>query len=161
MTIPSELVGPAFLSVVLAAAVIVALRVGSPAEPLRAVPAACLALAVQSLHVAEEFLAGFHLRVPALLGLEPWSGGFFVAFNLIWLAIWALAIGAFASGRAGLAAAAALWFLALAGVGNALWHSLLALAAGGYFPGLASALPAGAAGIFLARRLRGRSHKEE
>ena len=152
--LPSELAGPAFLAFVLAAAIAVAAWRGPPAAPSRAAFAGCLALALQAAHVGEEFLAGFHLRMPPLIGLEPWSAEFFVAFNLAWIALWALALRSFAGGGAApLAARAALWFLALAAIGNAVWHPALSIATGSFFPGTATALPLGIAGLLLVRAL--------
>ena len=151
--LPSELAGPAFLAIVLVAAVVIAAWRRAPDEPQRVVRAGCLALALQAVHVAEEFAAGFHLRLPRLIGLEPWSAEFFVSFNLAWIAVWALALRAFAGGAAPLTARAALWFLALAAVGNAVWHPALSIATGTYFPGTVTAVPLGAAGLLLVRRL--------
>ena len=151
--LPSALAGPAFLAIVLAIAILVAVRSGPPAAPMRALSAGCLTLALQAAHVAEEVLAGFHLRVPRLVGLDPWSAQFFVAFNLAWIALWALALRSFAAGTPPLAARAALWFLALAAIGNALWHPALSLATFSFFPGTATALPLGVAGLLLVRAL--------
>ena len=150
----SEAAGPAFLSILLALAVAVAVaRRQFPLDSERVLPAAAIALALQAVHVAEEFATGFHRALPGLLGLVAWSPGFFVAFNLGWIALWSMSLAAVAGGRTPVAAAASLWFLAIAAVGNAVWHPLLLLATGGYFPGSASALPLGAAGWLLARRL--------
>lgn len=67
--------------------------------------------------------------------------------------IWLLAIWAARTGRATLFAAIVLWFLAIAAIGNAIAHPLLAVLAGGYFPGLVTSPFLGLAGLFLARRL--------
>lgn len=154
MNLPSEALGPALLSTVLAAATAIALhRRGRPPYPAKILPLALIALGLQALHVAEEFGAGFQHDFPLLFGLPPWSASFFVAFNLVWIALWSFALGAIASGRPSLAAMAAVWFLALAAMGNALWHPLLCLATGEYFPGVASALPLGCAGLLLVKAL--------
>jgi len=112
---------------------------------------AVVALCVQLAHFAEELATGFPRRFPAQLGLAPWPQGFFVAFNVFWLAVWAW------SARALLArsrmALAALWFLAIAGMANAVVHPLLSLRAGGYFPGLVTSPLVGVAGCVLARKL--------
>ena len=151
---PSEVVGPAFLAILLAVAFVLGARGRNRCREMRiAIPAACVTLALQALHVAEEFATGFHHRLPALLGLDPWSGVFFLSFNCAWLTIWALAIGAIATRRFLFAARVALLFLALAACGNGLWHPALSLATAAYFPGTASALPLGWAGLILARRL--------
>jgi hypothetical protein len=48
----------------------------------------------------------------------------------------------------------AAWFLAIAGMVNGIAHPLLAVAAGGYFPGLISSPVIGSAGVWLWVRLR-------
>ncbi|MGQ0660567.1 MAG: hypothetical protein ACT4N3_06840 [Sphingosinicella sp.] len=118
-----------------------------------AMPAALLALGLQSLHVAEEFSTGFQHRMPALWGLPAWSDGFFVSVNLAAIALWCAALARLAKGRAGLPALTLLWFLGLASIGNSIWHPLLALATSGYFPGLATALAMPITGALLLRAL--------
>ena len=155
--LPSEIAGTAGLWIV--ATIAIALAVAGrnrPLDPARLRWPAGAALALQLAHATEEYATGFPQRFPAVLGLTPWSNRFFLAFNASWLLVWALAVAALVSGRAPLAARAALWFLALAGVLNAVAHPLLALRAGGYFPGLVTALPLGLAGGVLAARLSGR-----
>jgi len=106
-----------------------------------------LAVAAQALHFAEEWLGGFPDRFPTLLGLAAWRPGFFVGFNLAWLAIWLLVL---VRPRAWPGFTLfALWFLALAGLVNGLAHPILSLASGGYFPGLWTSLLVGTAGLFL------------
>ncbi|HVS01686.1 MAG TPA: HXXEE domain-containing protein [Thermoanaerobaculia bacterium] len=113
---------------------------------------AAAAVAVQLLHFLEELAQGFHQRFPELLGLAAWSTGFFVAFNVAWLGIWALSL---LGVRAGVVLALwPLWFLALALAANAVAHPLLALRAQGYFPGLLTAPLAGLAGVALLWQLR-------
>lgn len=80
----------------------------------------------------------------------PWP--LFVAFNLTWLGIWAASVPGLRSRRA--LAFFAAWFLAIAGTINGVAHPLLALAAGGYFPGLASSPFVGSASVWLWLRLR-------
>jgi len=46
-----------------------------------------------------------------------------------------------------------LWFLAAASVSNALLHPALAIATGGYFPGVLTSPVVGVAGLFLLRGL--------
>ena len=46
-----------------------------------------------------------------------------------------------------------LWFLGVAGVANGLFHPLLALDAGGYFPGLVTSLLVAAVGLLLLAQL--------
>ncbi len=106
-----------------------------------------LAVAAQALHFGEEWLGGFPDRFPALLGLAAWPPGFFVTLNLAWLAAWILAL---VRPRAWPGFTLfALWFLALAGIVNGVAHPMLALAGGGYFPGLWTSLLVGPAGVLL------------
>lgn len=117
-----------------------------------------LATAVQSVHFAEEWATDFHVRFPALFGLEPMPLVFFVVFNLTWIAIWIASIPLLRSARKlGFFAA---WFLAIAGMLNGLAHPLMALASGGYFPGLVSSPFIGLVSIYLWRRLQGATLSE-
>jgi len=112
-----------------------------------------LATLTQSVHFAEEASTGFHERLGALFGLDAMPFSFFVAFNLAWIGIWVASIPGLRSGRP--TAFFAAWFLAIAGAVNGVAHPLLAVASGGYFPGLVSAIPVGAASLWLGIRLRG------
>ncbi len=114
--------------------------------------ALALAVGVQSVHFAEEAATGFHERFPALFGLPAMPLSFFVVFNVTWLGIWVASVPGLRSGRS--AAFFAAWFLAIAGMFNGIAHPLLAIAARGYFPGLASSPLIGAAGAFVWIRLR-------
>ena len=106
-----------------------------------------VAIAVQCVHFAEEWLADFHLRYPALLGLRPWSIELWAGFNLTWIAVWCLSLlGLRAGWRPALFP---VWFLALACLVNCAAHPLLAVAAGGYFPGLWSSPFCGLVGVPL------------
>lgn len=110
-----------------------------------------MTVALQSLHFLEELATGFHQRFPQWLGLAPWSATFFVAFNLFWIAVWVAGVPGIAARRTW--ALLALWFLALACCANGVAHPLLALAVGGYFPGLVTSPFLGLAGALLLRRL--------
>jgi hypothetical protein len=151
----SILFGTAGLGVAAALAVLLAwtrgpIRAGA-AELRAAAWVASVAVVVQLAHFAEELATGFPRRFPEQLGLAPWPLGFFVAFNLFWLAAWAWSARALPA-RSRLAVAA-LWFLAIAGMVNAVAHPVLSLRAGGYFPGLVTSPLVGVAGFALARRL--------
>ncbi|MEM7052866.1 MAG: HXXEE domain-containing protein [Acidobacteriota bacterium] len=110
-----------------------------------------IAIVVQGAHFLEELLTGFAVWFPAVLGQAPWSTEFFVIFNLAWLFIWLAAAAALPTGRRW--PLAPLWFLALALAGNGVVHPLLALRAGGYFPGLLTSPLTGLAGFLLITRL--------
>lgn len=109
------------------------------------------AVLLQAAHFAEELTAGFYVRFPQSLGLEVWPAGFFVAFNLAWLALWCASAAALRTRRR--VALFPIWFLSLASMANGLAHPVLAARAGGYFPGLLTAPFAAVAGIVLFRRL--------
>jgi len=80
-----------------------------------------------------------------------WPSEFFVIFNLVWIALWLLAAVGVKRGMR--TAFFPLWFFAIGMVGNALWHPLLSLATGGYFPGLFTSPFAGIIGVMLLSRL--------
>ena len=93
-----------------------------------------IGISLQCLHFIEEFITRFYQRFPRQLGVSAWSSEFFVAFNLFWIAVWGLSvIGIRQNFRA---AFFATWFFIIAMVANGVAHPLLAVAVGGYFPGL-------------------------
>ncbi len=142
-------------AVVLGLAALVALNLAlgrrSPPENVAerqvAARALTVALVMQSVHFAEEAGTGFPERLAALLGLPAMPFSFFISFNLIWIGIWIVSVPGLRSARTG--AFFASWFLAVAAMFNAIAHPLLAVAAGGYFPGLVSSPFIGAAGVWL------------
>ena len=138
------------------AALQLALRRPSPNElrknRLSASHILAFATAIQAVHFAEEWATGFHIRFPALFGLDPMPLSFFVGFNLIWIVAWMASVPLLRTGRK--VAFFAAWFLAIAGMLNGIAHPLLALMSGGYFPGLISSPLIGLASLFLWGRLR-------
>ena len=147
----SFLRGTIAIDVLLAAALYLTVTRG----PVRAEPAArrrliwlfAGAIATQCVHFAEEWATGFNVRLPALLGLHPWSIELWAGFNLAWIGIWCLSLPALHRGWR--PALVPVWFLALACGLNCAAHPLLALAATGYFPGLWSSPVCGLVGIPL------------
>lgn len=111
-----------------------------------------VATVVQGAHFAEEWATGFHVRFPALIGLDPMPLSFFVTFNLVWLAIWIISIPFLQVGRT--PAFFAAWFLAIAGMLNGVAHPMMAISSDGYFPGLITSPVVGIAGVLLWQRLR-------
>lgn len=110
-----------------------------------------LTILAQGVHFLEEYRSQFFARFPETFGLQPMSESAFVWFNVVWLAIWIIALFAV---RAGLVIAVwPLWFLALATVLNLFAHPILALRAGGYFPGLITAPLVGLPGVLAIREL--------
>jgi len=120
-------------------------------QRLAASRALAAATAIQCAHFAEEWATDFHIRFPALFGLEPMPLWVFVVFNLAWIAIWVASIKTLRSAQK--FAFFAAWFLAVAGMVNGVAHPLMALASGGYFPGLLSSPFIGLISLHLWRRL--------
>lgn len=150
----SMLLGPSALWIVaVAAGALTGLRTPSGSERDRnaLVTLFLIGVAAQCAHLLEEYLTGFYTHWPEFVGLTPWTPQFFVSFNVVWIAFWC-------AGAAGILlgyrlAFVPLWFFALGMIGNAVWHPLLALATGAYFPGLWTSPVVGITGIFLVRRL--------
>lgn len=128
-------------------------------ERLAAARTLALAAGVQSVHFLEEMATGFPERLGALLGLPAMPLSFFVVFNVTWIGIWVASVPGLRSARS--AAFFAAWFLAIAGMLNGVAHPLLALAAGGYFPGLVTSPFIGGAGYWLWRRLQGATRRSQ
>jgi len=143
------------LSLLAVAAVLATVRNQSAAADSVALRGAAHALAVtagvQAVHFTEELATGFHEQFPALFGLPAMPLGVFVGFNLAWLGIWSVSVAWIRTGHPVPLFTA--WFLAIAGCVNGIAHPLLALVAGGYFPGLFTSPFIGLAGLWLARRL--------
>lgn len=146
--------------VVLGLVAIVAARLAqtsaSPAEAVGERVAASTFLGVttgiQGAHFAEEWATDFHVRFPALLGLDPMPLSFFITINLAWLVIWIVSIPFLRAGRR--AAFFAAWFLAIAGMLNGVAHPMMAISSAGYFPGLITSPLIGIAGVILWQRLK-------
>ena len=94
---------------------------------------------------------GLNRRFPECFGLAPVPMESFVAINLVALSIWLLSVFALAMGAS--VALFPLWFLGVASVANAFLHPALALASGGYFPGLFTSPVVGGSGVLLLSRL--------
>jgi len=151
----SVLVGTSGLALVACVALTLTLsrapvRIGAAAQN-RTTALIAMCLILQCAHFIEEYTTRFHERFPSLLGLAPWSASFFVAFNVFWLIVWALAAQGIRSGSR--VAFFPLWFFAMAMIVNGIAHPLLAVRAGGYFPGLITAPIVGIAGVALWMRL--------
>ena len=123
-------------------------------DPAAVLPMYLLAIAVQCLHFAEEYLTGFQRQFPKLIAGYEWSGAHFVAFNMAWLAVFVLAaLGVYR--RTPLAYLVVLFLALIGGVSNGAGHLLLSATQGRYFPGLATAPFCLLAGIGVLIRLFG------
>ena len=148
----SILIGTAGLGVALVAATFLAInRRPTAPEASRVAPWFVGAIAAQFAHFAEEYIGGFHIRFPELLGLAPWSARFFVNFNLACVVVFLFSVPLVRRGFR--PAFLPVWFLSLAAMANGIAHPLLALSAGGYFPGLWTSPLLGGLGLLLWLRL--------
>ena len=115
-----------------------------------------LLVAVQALHSAEEFrFALWESLAPAravslALSLDPATGVLIANLALVLFGLWCWAVPL---RRATRAARPIAWAWAGVEMANGLCHCALAVLAGGYFPGLATAPLLIAAAAWLGRRL--------
>jgi Protein of unknown function with HXXEE motif len=122
-------------------------------KPERILPIYLLALAIQFLHFAEEYVYGFYYRVAGLVdGMPPINTNLFVTFNMIAYCFFILGgLGLYKKVKFSMIL---VWFFAIAGViGNAIWHPLFAVKVGGYFPGLYTSFAYWIVGPILLKRL--------
>lgn len=122
-------------------------------EVERVLPVYLIALAIQFLHFTEEYIYGFHLRVTEIAaGMPPFAPNVFLAFNMIAYCLFLLAgVGMYKGLKFPMII---VWFYVIAGVlGNSIWHLLLTLKVGGYFPGLYTSFAGWILGPMLLKRL--------
>ena len=98
-----------------------------------------LGIAWQLIHFAEEYLTRFDVRFPMLFGGLPYPRDTFVVFNLFSYAVF---IMGWLGVRRGIKPLfiPALFFVTYGMIGNAIAHPIFCLLAGGYFPGMYTAL---------------------
>lgn len=119
----------------------------------RVLPLYLIALAIQFPHFAEEYIYGFQYRVTEIMaGMPAFNVNVFVAFNMIAYSLFLLAgLGMYKGMKFPMII---VWFYVIAGVvGNSIWHLLLTLRVGGYFPGLYTSLAGWILGPILLKRL--------
>ena len=118
----------------------------------RILPVYLIALAIQFLHFTEEYVYGFQFRVAEIMtGMPPFNVNVFVAFNMIAYCLFLLAgLGMYRGMKFPMVI---VWFFAIAFLGNAVWHLLLTLKVGGYFPGLYTSFAGWILGPILLKRL--------
>jgi hypothetical protein len=116
-------------------------------------PVYVAAVFVQCVHLTEEVWTGFYRVFPVVMGGAPWSERQFMIFNFLWLGLFfAVALGIRQQMRPAYVGSL---FLAIGGgILNGLGHVVLALRAGGYFPGAYTAPLVLVAGYVLLRRHR-------
>ncbi|MDT4953504.1 MAG: hypothetical protein QOJ02_1642 [Acidobacteriota bacterium] len=119
----------------------------------RVLPIYLIALAIQFLHFTEEYVYGFQFRVTEIMaGMPPFDPNVFLAFNMIAYCLFLLAgLGMYKGMKFPMII---VWFYVIAGViGNSIWHLLLTLKVGGYFPGLYTSFAGWILGPILLKRL--------
>ncbi|NND71551.1 MAG: HXXEE domain-containing protein [Rhodothermales bacterium] len=109
-------------------------------------------IVVQTVHFLEELRTGFHTAFGPVFGQPEMPLPVFVAFNVLCIVIFIAAVPGLISGSK--FAFAAAWFLSIAGVLNGVAHPMLALATGGYFPGLFTSTLVFIVGLLLILRLK-------
>ena len=121
-------------------------------KPERVMPIYLIALAIQFLHFTEEYVYGFHQRVTEIMaGMPPFDINVFVAFNMVAYSLFLLAgLGMYKGMKFPMVI---VWFFAIVVLGNAIWHLLLTLRVGGYFPGLYTSFAGWIVGPILLKRL--------
>jgi hypothetical protein len=120
----------------------------------RVLPVYLIALAIQFLHFTEEYVYGFHAWIVLLAGMPPFDLKVFVAFNMIAYCLFLLAgLGMYRGMKFPMIV---VWFFAICVLGNSIWHLLLTLKVGGYFPGLYTSFPGWILGPILLKRLAGK-----
>jgi hypothetical protein len=121
-------------------------------DAARILPVYLIALAVQFVHFTEEYIYGFQFRVTEIMaGMPPFDVNVFVAFNMIAYSLFLLAgLGMYKGMKFPMII---VWFFAICVLGNAIWHLLLTLKVGGYFPGLYTSFPGWILGPILLKGL--------
>jgi hypothetical protein len=105
----------------------------------RLIPYFFITLAIQFLHFAEEFAAGFATFFPTLYGGAAYGDGLFVGFNMVAYAVFTLACLLLCYRRIGFMLMPVLFFAFYGAAGNAISHSWWSLDAAAYRPGLITA----------------------
>ena len=108
-------------------------------EPTKLLPLYLIALAVQFLHFLEEYHTKFYEKLPLLFDLPPLDRDAFITFNMVAYSIFILGALAIYFRKMEFMLIP-LFFILVGTVANAVFHTLLALWQGAYFPGLFTAL---------------------
>ena len=105
----------------------------------RILPLYLLALSIQMLHFAEEYLTGFVLELPSVLGEDPYPEDYWIVFNMAAYAFFIVG-GIVLVQKIKELAVIPLFFILVAVIFNPIAHVGLAIYEGGYFPGLYTSL---------------------
>ena len=110
----------------------------NPPVPEKIVPLYLIALAIQFIHFAEEYVMDFHIAVPELLGTPGFSLDYWVIFNMVAYAFFVLGTIAFYK-QIKIFMIIPLFFIVVGVMLNGIGHILISVYTGGYFPGLYTA----------------------
>ena len=116
-----------------------------------------IALAVQLVHFAEEFVTGFAEQFPHRYGAAPYAVDMFVWFNMGAYAVFVVAAVALWHGGNRKLLVPVLFFVVYGTLANAVAHLTWAILEGAYFPGLYTSLAFWILGPVLGYQLLGRS----
>ncbi len=105
----------------------------------------------QVFHFIEELYTQLYVQFPTSFGFPPAPQSVFIGANVAFLGIWIAALVAIREGL--VIGLLPLWFLGFCEVLNLLLHPFLALRAGGYFSGVATAPIVGMLGMLTLREL--------
>lgn len=109
------------------------------AEPQNILPLYLLALGVQFIHFAEEFVGGFNHKFPALFNSPEYPINLFVLFNMFAYCAFLMG-GIMIYKKKTTMMIVPLFFVVYGTIGNAIAHVIFAIMVNGYFPGLYTAL---------------------
>lgn len=98
-----------------------------------------VALAIQFLHFAEEFVTDFKTFFPELYGGAPFANDLFVTFNMVSYAVFTLSCLAVAYRRIGFLLVPVLFYVIYGAIGNAISHTWWVVDAQAYRPGFVTA----------------------
>lgn len=121
-------------------------------KPDRLLPLYLVALGIQFLHFAEEYVTRFTIVVPELLGQQPYPLDYWVVFNMIAYFVFILG-GIILLKKHKELMIIPLFFILVGVLLNSMGHILLSLYVGAYFSGLYSALLYVVIGPLLIKRL--------
>lgn len=126
-------------------------------KPERILPLYLLALGFQFIHFSEEYLTGFTIEVPRLLGQIPYPKDYWVIFNMIAYSVFVIG-GIILFKRLKELMIIPLFFILAGVIFNSIAHILISMYVGGYFPGLYTALIYLVLGPILIQRVFEETH---
>ena len=112
-----------------------------------------IAICLQILHFAEEYIFDFHVALPALFGSAPYPLNLWILFNLFAYSIFVLGIRVLYTGQSSLMILP-VFFVIVGAILNPMAHILICLITFSYFPGLYTSLAYGVLAIVYYRKYK-------